>query len=1698
MHLQPESSFAHGPATPYVKVLLRDKFSQSGYSGMHFAIAAKPSACLDRYFFPDSKSPNCLVPPRIIKNNTPVLSPRLLRPLGLCLYGYTLLSSVPLAWGSSPSGLNQPEPVGAYFNGTFPNSAPGDPSGWAVENAFPNLTFTDPMMFAEIPGRNEFLVVGKTGQIWRFPKNSAATMEQRVVVADLTGRVETSEDQGFYSLAFHPQFAQSGAPGENKVYVCYNRRAFTGVDDNDRTYWTVSQFNWVPATGTLDTSAENILISQYDPHRFHNGGASFFGTDGFLYITAGDGGLGADALDNSQRIDVGFFGGILRIDVDNNPAKSHPIRRQPTEDPLWEVNVRPPEWPASYSQGYGIPNDNPFLDAGGGKLEEFYAIGLRSPHSAHLDPVVGDIWVGDVGEAAREELDRVSKGANLQWAYVEGTKTTSKNKPSPLTGYDVPPVYEYTHAEGSSIIGGMRYRGAKWASFLEGKVIFGDHVRGRIWSLEPAEISGPPTVHEMMSSFDTGYKKGLCGFFTDSAGEIYITNLGGANSPNGKIMKLALPAISAEPPHLLSQTGVFTNLATFATAPGVIPYDVPNPLWSDAAAKKRWIILPNNGTFNSAAEDIIFNPEGSWVFPPGTVFVKHFETNTNANNPAAIKRLETRFLICTAGGGKYGVTYKWNEAGTDAELMAQGEEEAYSYTKSNGSTEQRTWSFPSRGDCMVCHNDTSGQALGFRTSNLNSSFHYPSTGRTANQLETFNSLGAFSVTLSAAQLESYIEARPLDDETAPLEHRVRSYMDTNCSHCHQPGGAGDGFDARLGTPLDLQNLINGIPQRFESLGPDGRYISPGNTSLSAVFVRASAVDNGDAMPPLAKHLAHAGGIAALQSYISGLNPAEFEYLPAPKARFVKLKTLSGTRGYASVREFEILDGEGVKIPVDQLSIHDFDAQDGLTTAVTSVIDGRFGSSNQWQTPNVPGAAHPHFVTIDLGSLREFGGYNYYPRFNSTNGRVANFEVYYSTNGTTWTLFNSGTWPTSSAWPINVMDHITYSPPYNKRAARCQLGGPVTAVEGSFDATVVFDMDVTDFDASDITVQNGTVTGLRGSGYYYVARISPAPHATNVNVSVAADVVSPEGQGSRASQPVAVTILPDVEAPTTPANFTGEPGSFTVALSWSASTDKFGVAGYEVRRDGDLIATVITPGYTDNSVDLQTQYHYEVVAFDGVGNVSQAAGLTLTTLGDAEPPSVPENLNSVPGLFAIQLTWDPSSDNMGVADYEVWRDGSLLATVASPGYTDNDLLIDTAYHYTVIALDGVGNASEGAMLTARTLADTQAPTIPGSLAATPGLISVQLSWQASTDNVAVTEYEVRRNGSPIAIIQGLTYTDNDLLPDTGYTYQVRAHDSSGNYSASAHVATTTLTDQQAPVVPTGLFAEPDVQTVQLSWQASTDNLGVTGYEVRRDGALIATVPAPGFLDSGLLPETSYSYEVVALDAAGNASLAASVSTGTLADDEPPAAPGGLTAVPDYQSVALSWTAASDNVAVTGYRVLRGGNTIATVSGLSYTDSGLERDTGYAYQVRALDATGNLSEPASLNVHTLGFEDWLDDNELEGQNAADSDHGGLDNLTEYYLGMNPNDPQDDLTFRLVCQPQGATFRITYPDLKPAGNYYLHRSNNLTDIRNVAHRINTLTRAQIQAMTPAERVGHVFEVPDPGTRDFFILIFEPPVSE
>ena len=292
-----------------------------------------------------------------------------------------------------------------------------------------------------------------------------------------------------------------------------------------------------------------------------------------------------------------------------------------------------------------------------------------------------------------------------------------------------------------------------------------------------------------------------------------------------------------------------------------------------------------------------------------------------------------------------------------------------------------------------------------------------------------------------------------------------------------------------------------------------------------------------------------------------------------------------------------------------------------------------------------------------------------------------------------------------------------------------------------------------------------------------------------------------------------------------------------------------------------------------------------------------------------------------------------------------------------------------------ASDNTNPKTNGKSYSYCTSTDTQAPTVPGAFSATAGSSSqIGLSWTASSDNVGVTGYRVSRNGVQIGTTASTTYTDSGLSPATGYTYSVVAVDAAGNASgpASATATTSAALDIQAPTVPGAFSATVGSSTqIGLSWTASSDNVGVTGYRVSRNGVQIGTTASTTYTDSGLSPATGYTYSVVAVDAAGNASGPASATATTSAapDTQAPTVPGAFSATAGSSTqIGLSWTASSDNVGVTGYRVSRNGVQIGTTASTTYTDSGLSPATGYTYSVVAVDAAGNASGPASATATT----------------------------------------------------------------------------------------------------------------------------------
>lgn len=314
-------------------------------------------------------------------------------------------------------------------------------------------------------------------------------------------------------------------------------------------------------------------------------------------------------------------------------------------------------------------------------------------------------------------------------------------------------------------------------------------------------------------------------------------------------------------PALLSQTGVFKDMRSLVVADGLIPYDLVVAFWSDGARKLRWAAVPGGGG------KIQFSPTGDWVFPVGSVFVKTFELPVDEAHPQIIRRLETRLLVRNAGGGVYGVAYKWRPDNSDADLLSSSLSEDIPIKTASGNTRIQTWYYPSRQNCLECHNTHTTGILGVKTRQMNHDFIYPS-GVSDNQLRTWNHLGLFAPAFPEADIGTFPKLAAADDTTRSVEDRARSYLDANCSQCHRPGVTVANFDARYETPLDRQGLVDG-PVLIDERIDRSRVIAPNDIWRSIAFMRVNTVGE-IRMPPLARETIDTKGVGLLREWITSL------------------------------------------------------------------------------------------------------------------------------------------------------------------------------------------------------------------------------------------------------------------------------------------------------------------------------------------------------------------------------------------------------------------------------------------------------------------------------------------------------------------------------------------------------------------------------------------------------------------------------------------------------------------------------------------------------------------------------------------------------------------------------------------------------------------------------------------------------------
>lgn len=717
---------------------------------------------------------------------------------------------------------------------------------YALTNAFGNITFPNPVALATPPGElNRLFIAEQAGRVTVITNLAAPT---RSVFLDLSSRVVAAGEQGLLGLAFHPGYATNGY-----FFVFYTDDTTTRAGTGRHQVLSRFQVSSNNPNAAL-AGSEVTLLTMFDDHGDHNGGDLHFGPDGYLYVSLGDEGSQNDSLDNSQVIDKDFWSSILRLDVDE-PAR--PSSLMPNPHPANTNHV-------GRAIHYRIPADNPFIGAtsfNGDAVNpnnvrtEMFAVGFRNPWRFSIDPVSGRLYCGDVGGDALEEINVVTKGGNYGWAFREGTNAGPKSASQPSGLTLLPPIFNYRHGnatnQGNAVIGGRVYRGGRIPA-LQGSYIFGDFVSGNIWSLR---YDGTNVSNFIRLADDPG----ISVFGVDpSNGDLLA-----ADQNDDSIKRLiAVPASASSLPATLEEAGVFANLATLTPQPGFVSYDINLPFWSDNAIKSRWFYVPTNRT-------ITFGATNNWLFPTGTVWVKHFDLEMTNGIPESRRRLETRLLVRHGGNDGsevYGLTYRWNGTLTSAALVPEDGLDEALVIHDGGTTRTQLWRYPGRAECLHCHTRSSqgGLALGFNTPQLNRDFHYGTV--TDNQIRAMSHAGYFSAPVT--NLHSLRALARLDDESVSVEQRVRSYLAANCFQCHQPGGSGWGqFDARFFTPLSATKLIHGTLNN--PVGNPGSVVAhPGRPDLSMLLARISTLETGRRMPPVGSSVLDTQAIALVSRWLT--------------------------------------------------------------------------------------------------------------------------------------------------------------------------------------------------------------------------------------------------------------------------------------------------------------------------------------------------------------------------------------------------------------------------------------------------------------------------------------------------------------------------------------------------------------------------------------------------------------------------------------------------------------------------------------------------------------------------------------------------------------------------------------------------------------------------------------------------------------
>jgi glucose/arabinose dehydrogenase len=551
----------------------------------------------------------------------------------------------------------------------------------------------------------------------------------------------------------------------------------------------LSRFVIVGDTAQLES--EHVLLEGDDQSRHggkradgHQGGPLRFGPDGKLYVAIGEPPFAKPADCASQKLDM-LQGKILRLDADGR-----------------------------------IPADNPFFAQTTGKYRAIWAIGLRNPYGLAFQPETGRLFETDVGQSSWEEVNEIVRGGNYGWPDAEGMSTNAAFRN---------PLHAYAPVVGRSIVGGTFYPRVSAATSTAG--FFPQKWRGRFffadWAAHWVKALDPEKPEDVVT-----FAKGLnapVALEVEPDGSLLVLNRGTIwrdgekfKANTGSLVRIrhvgesGIAARTEPPPFpkLLSEAGVFASLDDLRANSGFLEFEISAPPWQPGVRGRRWISLPEG-------KAITVSENGAWEYPAGAVIVQHYALESTG------APFETHVMWLTGPRLARAAAYRWKHDAREAVLVEETE-----VVPLPGDPKRR-WLAPGTEqqlnlDFAVC------------------GFVLPVNGPQVNrngQIEAWNARGWFAPALSEAQIPAVPRLAALDDETAPLELRVRSYLDVNCSICHRPGGPSRGFfDARIATPLEDQKLLGGDLMAGDLGVPGARVVRPGRPELSVLLMRLQRND----------------------------------------------------------------------------------------------------------------------------------------------------------------------------------------------------------------------------------------------------------------------------------------------------------------------------------------------------------------------------------------------------------------------------------------------------------------------------------------------------------------------------------------------------------------------------------------------------------------------------------------------------------------------------------------------------------------------------------------------------------------------------------------------------------------------------------------------------------------------------------------